>query len=165
MVRRGTGGGIRQQNLGAPGAQSAGEIPVGCAQFQSPFLYPSWCPRKEAPFPHHTKALSGLAANPVGRLAGNGRATRGPPVILGPQDSRTVTEPRPPQEPRRVQLGSLEKSGSTFSRELVLITGPSDNQAKFTCKAGQLSASTQLVVQCEGAHGRAGGEVWAAAGN
>ncbi|OWK15953.1 NPHS1 [Cervus elaphus hippelaphus] len=62
-------------------------------------------------------------------------------------DSRTVTEPRPPQEPRRVQMGSVEKSGSIFSRELVLITGPSDNQAKFTCKAGQLSASTQLVVQ------------------
>ncbi|KAB1273965.1 Nephrin [Camelus dromedarius] len=51
------------------------------------------------------------------------------------------------KEPRRVQLGSLEKSGSTFSRELVLVTGPSDNRAKFTCKAGQLSASTQLVVQ------------------
>lgn len=67
-----------------------------------------------------------------------------------------MTEPWPPQEPRRVQLGSLEKSGSTFSRELVLIAGPSDNQAKFTCKAGQLSASTQLVVQCEGAHGRRG---------
>ena len=67
-----------------------------------------------------------------------------------------MTEPRPPQEPRRVQLGSVEKSGSIFSRELVLITGPSDNQAKFTCKAGQLSASTQLVVQCEGAHCGAG---------
>ncbi|XP_022381027.1 nephrin isoform X3 [Enhydra lutris kenyoni] len=69
------------------------------------------------------------------------------PSLTWLKDSRTVTEPRPPQEPRRVQLGSLEKSGSTFSRELVLITGPSDNQAKFTCKAGQLSASTQLVVQ------------------
>ncbi|XP_061030023.1 nephrin isoform X5 [Eubalaena glacialis] len=69
------------------------------------------------------------------------------PSLTWYKDSRTVTEPRPPQEPRRVQLGSLEKSGSTFSRELVLITGPSDNQAKFTCKAGQLSASTQLVVQ------------------
>lgn len=53
-----------------------------------------------------------------------------------------------------MQLGNLEKSGSTFSRELVLLTGPSDNQAKFTCKAGQLSASTQLVVQCEGPSGR-----------
>ncbi|XP_034494145.1 nephrin isoform X3 [Ailuropoda melanoleuca] len=69
------------------------------------------------------------------------------PSLTWLKDSRTVTEPRSPQEPRRVQLGSLEKSGSTFSRELVLITGPSDNQAKFTCKAGQLSASTQLVVQ------------------
>ncbi|XP_019674234.3 nephrin isoform X1 [Felis catus] len=69
------------------------------------------------------------------------------PSLTWFKDSRAVTEPRPPQEPRRVQLGSLEKSGSTFSRELVLITGPSDNQAKFTCKAGQLSASTQLVVQ------------------
>ncbi|XP_024589585.1 nephrin isoform X5 [Neophocaena asiaeorientalis asiaeorientalis] len=69
------------------------------------------------------------------------------PSLTWYKDSRTVTEPRPPQEPRRVQLGNLEKSGSTFSRELVLITGPSDNQAKFTCKAGQLSASTQLVVQ------------------
>ncbi|XP_039706024.1 nephrin isoform X2 [Pteropus medius] len=69
------------------------------------------------------------------------------PSLTWYKDSRTVTEPWPPQEPRRVQLGSLEKSGSTFSRELVLITGPSDNQAKFTCKAGQLSASTQLVVQ------------------
>lgn len=74
-----------------------------------------------------------------------------------------MTEPRPPQEPRRVQLGSVEKSGSIFSRELVLITGPSDNQAKFTCKAGQLSASTQLVVQCEEAHCGAGRA--AAAGN
>ncbi|XP_070354924.1 nephrin isoform X2 [Equus asinus] len=73
------------------------------------------------------------------------------PTLTWYKDSRTVTEPRPPQEPRRVQLGSLEKSGSTFSRELVLVTGPSDNQAKFTCKAGQLSASTQFVVQCEGA--------------
>ncbi|GAB5582151.1 nephrin isoform X3 [Prionailurus iriomotensis] len=71
------------------------------------------------------------------------------PSLTWFKDSRAVTEPRPPQEPRRVQLGSLEKSGSTFSRELVLITGPSDNQAKFTCKAGQLSASTQLVVQLE----------------
>ncbi|XP_027473432.1 nephrin isoform X1 [Zalophus californianus] len=69
------------------------------------------------------------------------------PSLTWLKDSRMVTEPRPPQEPRRVQLGSLEKSGSTFSRELVLIMGPSDNQAKFTCKAGQLSASTQLVVQ------------------
>lgn len=76
-----------------------------------------------------------------------------------------MTEPWPPQEPRRVQLGNLEKSGSTFSRELVLITGPSDNQAKFTCKAGQLSASTQLVVQCEGTHGRSGWEGLASAGN
>lgn len=48
-----------------------------------------------------------------------------------------------------MQLGNLEKSGSTFSRELVLVAGPSDNQAKFTCKAGQLSVSTQLVVQCK----------------
>ncbi|XP_054553071.1 nephrin isoform X2 [Talpa occidentalis] len=69
------------------------------------------------------------------------------PSLTWYKDSRTVSEPRQPQEPRRVQLGSLEKSGSTFSRELVLITGPSDNLAKFTCKAGQLSASTQLVVQ------------------
>lgn len=76
-----------------------------------------------------------------------------------------MTEPRPPQEPRRVQLGSLEKSGSTFSRELILITGPSDNQAKFTCKAGQLSASTQLVVQCEGALGQDLGEGSVVAGN
>lgn len=68
-----------------------------------------------------------------------------------------MTEPRQPQEPRRVQLGNLEKSGSTFSRELVLLTGPSDNQAKFTCKAGQLSASTKLVVQCEGSSGRGPG--------
>ncbi|KAK1330284.1 hypothetical protein QTO34_010472 [Cnephaeus nilssonii] len=69
------------------------------------------------------------------------------PSLTWFKDARTVTEPRLPQEPRRVQLGNLEKSGSTFSRELVLVTGPSDNQAKFTCKAGQLSASTQLVVQ------------------
>ncbi|ELV09380.1 Nephrin [Tupaia chinensis] len=46
-----------------------------------------------------------------------------------------------------MRLGSVEKSGSTFSRELVLITGPSDNKAQFTCKDGQLSASTHLVVQ------------------
>lgn len=59
-----------------------------------------------------------------------------------------------------MQLGSLEKSGNTFSRELVLVTGPSDNQAKFTCKAGQLSAFTQLVVQCEGAHGGGLGRAW-----
>lgn len=63
-----------------------------------------------------------------------------------------------------MQLGSLEKSGSTFSRELVLVTGPSDNQAKFTCKAGQLSASTQLVVQCEGTHDQGGWEGLAASG-
>ncbi|XP_058135251.1 nephrin isoform X2 [Dasypus novemcinctus] len=69
------------------------------------------------------------------------------PFLTWYKDSRTVTEPRQPQEPRRVQLGSLEKSGSTFTRELVLVAGPSDNQAKFTCKAGQLSASLRLVVQ------------------
>ncbi|XP_062031978.1 nephrin [Lepus europaeus] len=69
------------------------------------------------------------------------------PALTWLKDSRTVTEPRLPQEPRRVQLGSLEKSGSTFSRELVLVVGPSDNKATFTCKAGQLSASTRLVVQ------------------
>ncbi|XP_010346257.2 nephrin isoform X2 [Saimiri boliviensis] len=75
------------------------------------------------------------------------------PSLTWYKDSRPVTESRPPQEsqlpqePRRVQLSSVEKSGSTFSRELVLVTGPSDNQAKFTCKAGQLSASTKLAVQ------------------
>lgn len=58
-----------------------------------------------------------------------------------------------------MQLGSVEKSGSTFSRELVLIIGPPDNRAKFSCKAGQLSASTQLVVQCKRT-GPAGGEWW-----
>ncbi|XP_045702726.1 nephrin isoform X3 [Phyllostomus hastatus] len=69
------------------------------------------------------------------------------PSLTWYKDSRMVTEPRLPQEPRRVQLGNLEKSGSIVSRELVLVTSPSDNQAKFTCKAGQLSASMQLVVQ------------------
>ncbi|XP_006899776.1 PREDICTED: nephrin [Elephantulus edwardii] len=69
------------------------------------------------------------------------------PSLTWYKDSRTVTEPRSPQEPRQVQLGNLEKSGNTFSRELVLITSPSDNKAKFTCKAGRLSSSTQLVVQ------------------
>ncbi|XP_005361306.1 nephrin [Microtus ochrogaster] len=69
------------------------------------------------------------------------------PSLTWFKDSRTVSEPRQPQEPRRVQLGSLEKSGSTFSRELVLVIGPSDNRAKFSCKAGQLSASRQLEVQ------------------
>uniref|UniRef100_Q9R044-3 Isoform 3 of Adhesion molecule nephrin n=1 Tax=Rattus norvegicus TaxID=10116 RepID=Q9R044-3 len=69
------------------------------------------------------------------------------PSLIWFKDSRPVSEPRQPQEPRRVQLGSVEKSGSTFSRELVLIIGPPDNRAKFSCKAGQLSASTQLVVQ------------------
>ncbi|CAO2625950.1 Nphs1, partial [Lemmus lemmus] len=63
------------------------------------------------------------------------------PSLTWFKDSRTVSEPRQPQEHRRVQLGSLEKSGSTFSRELVLVIGPSDNRAKFSCKAGQLSAS------------------------
>lgn len=92
---------------------------------------------------HHTKALSGLAAT----------------HRLGPQDSRPVSEPRQSQEPRRVQLGSVEKSGSTFSRELVLIIGPPDNRAKFSCKAGQLSASTQLVVQCKRT-GSASGKCW-----
>ncbi|XP_031517430.1 nephrin-like, partial [Papio anubis] len=58
-------------------------------------------------------------------------------------DSRTVTESRLPQEPRCMQLGNVEKSGSTFSRELVLVTGPSDNQAKFMCKAGQLISLLQ----------------------
>ncbi|KAM6223712.1 nephrin [Rhynchocyon petersi] len=69
------------------------------------------------------------------------------PSLTWYKDTRTVTEPRPPQEPRQVQLGNLEKSGNTFSRELLLIAGPSDNQAKFMCKAGLLSASRQLVVQ------------------
>ncbi|XP_036895582.1 nephrin isoform X2 [Sturnira hondurensis] len=69
------------------------------------------------------------------------------PSLTWYKDSRPVTEPRLPQEPRRVQLGNLEKSGSIVSRELVLVTSPSDNQAKFTCKAGHLSASMQLVVQ------------------
>ncbi|GAB1291881.1 Nephrin [Apodemus speciosus] len=69
------------------------------------------------------------------------------PSLIWLKDSRPVSEPRQSQEPRRVQLGSVEKSGSTFSRELVLIIGPPDNRAKFSCKAGQLSASTQLVVQ------------------
>ncbi|XP_004595203.2 nephrin [Ochotona princeps] len=69
------------------------------------------------------------------------------PSLTWLKDSRMVTESRLPQEPRRVQLGSLEKSGSTFSRELVLIIGPSDNKATFTCKAGQLSATTKLEVQ------------------
>ncbi|KAM5236329.1 nephrin [Ctenodactylus gundi] len=68
------------------------------------------------------------------------------PSLTWFKDSRAVVEPRPPQEPRRVQLGNLEKSGSTCSRELVLVINPSDNRAKFSCKAGQLSASTQLVV-------------------
>ncbi|XP_023577409.1 nephrin isoform X2 [Octodon degus] len=68
------------------------------------------------------------------------------PSLIWFKDARTVMEPRPPQEPRRVQLGNLEKSGSTFSRELVLVLGPPDNKAKFSCKAGQLSASTQIVV-------------------
>ncbi|XP_010630163.1 nephrin isoform X3 [Fukomys damarensis] len=68
------------------------------------------------------------------------------PSLIWYKDSRTVMEPRQPQEPRRVQLGSLEKSGSIFSRELVLVLGPPDNKAKFSCKAGQLSASTQIVV-------------------
>uniref|UniRef100_A0A8D2CUY0 Nephrin n=1 Tax=Sciurus vulgaris TaxID=55149 RepID=A0A8D2CUY0_SCIVU len=69
------------------------------------------------------------------------------PSLTWYKNSRTVTEPRLPQELRRVHLGSTEKSGSTFSRELVLVAGPSDNQAKFSCKAGQLTVSTQLVVQ------------------
>lgn len=119
-------------------------------------------PRKGAPF---LIWAGGDQATGSVWEAGDGRATGCAPVSLGPQDSRTVTEPRPPQEPRRVQLGSLEKSGSTFSRELVLVTGPSDNRAKFTCKAGQLSASTQLVVQCEGLHGRGGWEGLAVAGH
>ncbi|KAK2088261.1 Nephrin [Saguinus oedipus] len=92
------------------------------------------------------------STNPVGGVGGGvggwwKRQGYQRPVTPGPQDSRTVTESRLPQEPRRVQLSSVEKSGSTFSRELVLVTGPSDNQAKFTCKAGQLSASTKLAVQ------------------
>lgn len=100
------------------------------------------CPLLEAPLTHN---------GPV--WAGNH------PRYLGPQDSRTVSEPRQPQEPQRVQLGSLEKSGSTFSRELVLVIGPSDNRAKFSCKAGQLSASRQLEVQCELGGGVAEGAV------
>ncbi|XP_012881738.1 PREDICTED: nephrin [Dipodomys ordii] len=70
------------------------------------------------------------------------------PSLIWFKDLRMVTEARQAQgSPQRVQLGNLEKSGSTFSRELVFITGPWDNQAKFSCKAGQLSASTRLVVQ------------------
>ncbi|XP_021563320.1 nephrin [Carlito syrichta] len=67
------------------------------------------------------------------------------PSLIWYKDARTVTESRQLQEPRPVQLGSLEKSGSTFSRELVLITRPSDNQATFTCRAGLLRASTRLA--------------------
>ncbi|XP_077889214.1 nephrin isoform X1 [Ictidomys tridecemlineatus] len=69
------------------------------------------------------------------------------PSLTWYKNSRVVTEQRLQQESRRVHLGSTEKSGSTFSRELVLVAGPSDNQAKFSCKAGQLIVSTQLVVQ------------------
>nr|XP_027797037.1 nephrin isoform X2 [Marmota flaviventris] len=69
------------------------------------------------------------------------------PSLTWYKNSRVVTEQRLQQESRRVHLGSTEKSGSTFSRELVLVAGPSDNQARFSCKAGQLMVSTQLVVQ------------------
>uniref|UniRef100_A0A8C9PNW0 Nephrin n=1 Tax=Spermophilus dauricus TaxID=99837 RepID=A0A8C9PNW0_SPEDA len=69
------------------------------------------------------------------------------PSLTWYKNSRVVTEQRLQQESRRVHLGSTEKSGSTFSRELVLVAGPSDNQARFSCKAGQLIVSTQLVVQ------------------
>ncbi|XP_046303936.2 nephrin isoform X1 [Marmota monax] len=69
------------------------------------------------------------------------------PSLIWYKNSRVVTEQRLQQESRRVHLGSTEKSGSTFSRELVLVAGPSDNQARFSCKAGQLMVSTQLVVQ------------------
>ncbi|XP_026235887.1 nephrin isoform X2 [Urocitellus parryii] len=69
------------------------------------------------------------------------------PSLTWYKNSRVVTEQRLQQESQRVHLGSTEKSGSTFSRELVLVAGPSDNQARFSCKAGQLIVSTQLVVQ------------------
>lgn len=153
---RGTGGGFPLQNLRALVIQDRLWGPWWEVLYSSPHSSTlAGFQGKEAPFPHHTNgAVSGV-------MAGQG----GPPVSVCPQDSRTVTEPRQPQEPRRVQLGSLEKSGSTFSRELVLITGPSDNQAKFTCKAGQLSASTQLVVQCECAPSQGLGEGLVAAGN
>ncbi|XP_048646979.1 nephrin isoform X2 [Marmota marmota marmota] len=68
-------------------------------------------------------------------------------AIGGNPDPSLTWYKRLQQESRRVHLGSTEKSGSTFSRELVLVAGPSDNQARFSCKAGQLMVSTQLVVQ------------------
>ncbi|XP_073081880.1 nephrin isoform X3 [Manis javanica] len=63
------------------------------------------------------------------------------------EDSRTVTEPRPPQEPRRVQLGSLEKSGNTFSRELVLVTVPPTNVTILT-NASALRPGDALNLTC-----------------
>ncbi|KAF7470240.1 Hypothetical predicted protein [Marmota monax] len=100
----------------------------------------------------------------VSGLGGEGQGYLRSPASPGPQNSRVVTEQRLQQESRRVHLGSTEKSGSTFSRELVLVAGPSDNQARFSCKAGQLMVSTQLVVQCEDAKGRDGWRVWLARG-
>ncbi|XP_057348998.1 nephrin isoform X1 [Manis pentadactyla] len=69
------------------------------------------------------------------------------PPLTWYKDSRTVTEPRPPQEPRRVQLGSLEKSGNTFSRELVLVTVPPTNVTILT-NASALRPGDALNLTC-----------------
>ncbi|XP_058436435.1 nephrin isoform X3 [Marmota monax] len=49
------------------------------------------------------------------------------PSLIWYKNSRVVTEQRLQQESRRVHLGSTEKSGSTFSRELVLVAVPPTN--------------------------------------
>lgn len=162
-MRSGTGGRIREQNSRVEGVRLGGrDSALGMIKCNL-FLCPSTVPEEGGAFSLSHKGF--ILGWWLPTQSGEGKATHGPHVSLDPQDSRTVTEPRLPQEPRRVQLGNLEKSGSIVSRELVLVTNPSDNQAKFTCKAGQLSASMQLVVQCEGWKAPGAREGLAVAGN
>lgn len=147
-------------------------LTVRGSEFRGPLLYSSRTPLDGNVFSLSHKGLiwpGGHQSNKVvSGLGGEGQGYLRFPSLSCPQNARVVTETRLKQEPQRVpqrvHLGSLEKSGSTSSRELVLVAGPSDNQAKFSCKAGHLTVSTQLVVQCEDAEGRDGWRVWLAWG-
>ncbi|XP_074074964.1 nephrin isoform X2 [Macrotis lagotis] len=75
------------------------------------------------------------------------------PSLSWCKDKKLVVESKSGQEQR--QQSVMEKSGNTFSRELILKLDPSDNQAIYTCKttsnckstSNQASASTKFHVQ------------------
>ncbi|XP_007491913.2 nephrin isoform X1 [Monodelphis domestica] len=75
------------------------------------------------------------------------------PSLSWCKDKKPVVEPKSAAEQR--SRGGVEKSGNTFTRELVLKLDPSDNQAVYTCKTTsnckatneQASASTKFHVQ------------------